>query len=84
MKRKLWIAAFAFASTAGSLTAIEHSLLDNQLLDYLNYVVEQASEPLPAIITKYYDRGQQGLYDIAFDELVLLYNELDKSFHEES
>lgn len=78
MKKSIIIGAFVLLHT--SLFAMPHNLRDHGLVAGLNKAYTSAQDPstLAPIITQYYKQVSQGKYDISFQDLKKLYDELTK------
>lgn len=80
MKKNILIAAFAVLVSSSNLFAVAHNLKDHGMVAGLTRVYTTAENPdnLAPIIREYYERVQQGQYDIPFEDFQKLYEELSK------
>lgn len=78
MKKQILIAMFALVASTSSLAAVEHNLKNNGMAVQVVQVYDKAEnkEALSPIIKTYYDRIQQGQYDISIGDLQKLHEEL--------
>jgi hypothetical protein len=78
--KKIIIALFAFAACSSQVFAIPHNLNEYGLTETLNSVYAKAEKPekLAPVIKKYHDRASKKQFDISYEDLKLLHEELSK------